>query len=63
MATWKKLIVSGSEISQLNDDLGIHLSGSAGGAVDSVGTIKLGETGSLSVRPAIVTGKPPIRRL
>lgn len=50
MATWKKLIVSGSEISQLNDDLGIHLSGSAGGAVDSVGTIKLGETGSLSVR-------------
>lgn len=50
MATWKKLIVSGSEISQLNDDLGIHLSGSAGGAVDSAGTIKLGQTGSLSVR-------------
>ena len=50
MATWKKLIVSGSNISQLNDDLGIHLSGSAGGAVDHVGSVTLGSTGSLAVR-------------
>ena len=50
MATWKKLIVSGSDISQLNDDLGVHLSGSAGGAVDHVGSVTLGNTGSLAVR-------------
>lgn len=50
MATWKKLIVSGSDISQLNDDLGVHLSGSAGGAVDHVGSVTLGSTGSLAVR-------------
>jgi len=50
MATWKKLIVSGSNISQLNDDLGVHLSGSAGGAVDHVGSVTLGSTGSLAVR-------------
>jgi hypothetical protein len=50
MATWKKLIFSGSDISQLNDDLGVHLSGSAGGAVDHVGSVTLGSTGSLAVR-------------
>jgi hypothetical protein len=50
MATWKKLIVSGSDISQLNDDLGVHLSGSAGGAVENVGSVTLGSTGSLAVR-------------
>ena len=50
MATWKKLIISGSDISQLNDDLGVHLSGSAGGAIDHVGSVTLGSTGSLAVR-------------
>jgi len=56
MATWKKIIVSGSNISQLNNDTGyitsasaIHLSASDGGAITAPGSITLDSTGSISV--------------